>query len=55
MVKNDDAFVAILDDRIDLECTDEKNTLKTRLKAWDGEGISDRECIYGQPVGKEIW
>ena len=51
----DEVSLTIIKDRLVMESSAEKYTLKARMKAWDGKGASDREYDYGQPAGKEIW
>ena len=51
----DEVSLTIVKDRLVVENSNERYTLKARMKAWDGKGTSGKEYDYGQPVGKEIW
>ena len=51
----DEVSIIIEEDRLVVRNSNQAYTLKARLKAWDGEGSSNKEYEWGEPVGREMW
>lgn len=52
----DDVRISIEDDsRIIIEPAVGEDTLKARMRHWDGKRYESKELDWGGPVGEEIW